>query len=329
MGNEQLTPAEFASLRLPDADANALVGEAGREYSIRDLHFAVGELFALSFAKLTGGESTVGVADMNQSSFGEYRLKARDAAVYRSRTIQPGGSVFLELPATVCGLVLEAMLHGSDERPAAARFAATEIENRLLQKAVAAFFDAFQEIWRSVVDFELGEVKAANELGELKCFRAEQSVTLLTYRLVSSDNSRGDFKLGLPGDWPLPLIEAALAARRERERRNAENENEKSTQSEIIVRLAETQLGSEELSKLAVGDIIPTDKFVGEPLEVLIDGELAFRANLEKVGDNKAVKLVERIEAAAANVASDKDKSDSDATASASPKSAADARSNP
>ena len=66
--------------------------------------------------------------------------------------------------------------------------------------------------------------------------------------------------------------------------------------SALVASLAETTMTRQELRKLAVGDIVTTDKDVGQPLTISINGAPAYRANLGRVDDQKAVQIVESMD---------------------------------
>jgi flagellar motor switch protein FliM len=55
-------------------------------------------------------------------------------------------------------------------------------------------------------------------------------------------------------------------------------------------------MSAKELAGLSVGDVITTDKDVGEPIDIVIDSVVKFRANLGKSGKKKAVQIIESIE---------------------------------
>ncbi|NIL97497.1 MAG: hypothetical protein GTO53_07730 [Planctomycetales bacterium] len=61
----------------------------------------------------------------------------------------------------------------------------------------------------------------------------------------------------------------------------------------MVAELAETEMKTDELRDLRVGDVLQTDQDIGQPLTVRLDGVPRFLANLGKVDDRKAIEIVE------------------------------------
>ena len=67
------------------------------------------------------------------------------------------------------------------------------------------------------------------------------------------------------------------------------------TRSAVVARLARTELAAEDLRSLAVGDVLLTDAAPGQSLEVLISGQLRFRAEAGALDGHKAVRLLSKL----------------------------------
>jgi flagellar motor switch protein FliM len=206
----------------------------------------------------------------------------------------------LETPAAATGLLLDGLL-GTDRRAArVARLPATETEQRLFGRVVAMFWEAFRTAWRPIAEFELVATCSTTDCRSLRCAQPDDEVNLLEFRVAVGQHATG-FRCCLPADWLARLLARRIADRRKTTEGNDEQQTADPAALEVIVSLADTSMSSSDLANLRVGDIIATGKDVGEPLDVSIDGAMAFRANLDKAGNKKAVRIVEKIPAADAN----------------------------
>jgi flagellar motor switch protein FliM len=69
-----------------------------------------------------------------------------------------------------------------------------------------------------------------------------------------------------------------------------------STTSEIVVRLGEVELTLDRVLGLAEGDLLHLPQAIDSPLTVLIEGREVFLAEAGRVNQNRAVKLVQKLE---------------------------------
>jgi hypothetical protein len=100
-----------------------------------------------------------------------------------------------------------------------------------------------------------------------------------------------------PEQWPVRAVQRAVAAYCPANSGIAFSGSSfdaaAAAQHEIVAELAETDMKTEELVDLRVGDVLQTGKDVGQPLTVRLDGVPRFRANLGKLSDRKAIEIVE------------------------------------
>lgn len=64
---------------------------------------------------------------------------------------------------------------------------------------------------------------------------------------------------------------------------------------ELVVELGRTQLTVRELSELTTDDIIPLDRLAGQPLDILVGGQLFGRGEVVVSDDRVALRVVELI----------------------------------
>jgi flagellar motor switch protein FliM len=229
--------------------------------------------------------------------FGEYLLRAPREGCFHWIKIEPTlGHALLEMPKPVTGLILDAMLGSLDGTHVVARLPVTEIERRLISKVATGLVACFEEAWRTVTPLSVSIERSQPDCRSVPVAPPDQDVCIIRYRVTVADK-HGEITLCLPGDWPAALVRHRVAQRRKQLPESSELDlaarEPESDQVEVVVRLAETKMTSDELAGLSVGDIITTEQDVGETLLGLVDGQPAFRANLGKSGDRKAVQIVE------------------------------------
>ncbi len=71
-----------------------------------------------------------------------------------------------------------------------------------------------------------------------------------------------------------------------------------SVKARVTVRVGSTQISVAELLKMEQGAVLPLDRLVDEPLDVLIDDQVVARGTLVAVGEHFGVRITESVIAA-------------------------------
>jgi flagellar motor switch protein FliM len=188
-------------------------------------------------------------------------------------------------PGTLYSIV-DCMLGGGREAQAKGQRPPTDIELRLVDRAVRPFLDALQSAWQATAALELaileGEVNAPPA-------GAPQGSTLHCARFtLEFAGARGEMSLGVSLKDLNSLLTSPNDCVVAKERQPVAGDHET---VELVACLAETDIEPDELASLAVGDIITTEQSAAGPIAVSHDGELIFHAHLGSRRGHKAIEI--------------------------------------
>lgn len=248
--------------------------------------------FSQAAVDLLGKETQARVLQISGCKYGVFlRDVCGPACCYALRASPDMGHLVIYLPTRLLGLLLARMLGVIRPEEVQITLPLGEIESSLVDKIVQHFGRAFRAAWHDFLPFELAIESAASDPESWQFYAEDLSVCVAEIELESA-GEKANMKWILPVDWRRRMV--AVAG--ERGWSAARATSPESGADELVARLAETNMSAQELAGLSAGDVITTDKDVGEPIDVVIDSVVKFRANLGKSGKKKAVQIVESIE---------------------------------
>ncbi len=297
MNPDQLTLAEIRSL-LDVREDDERGGPDDLTKSAVEIHQIATDRFAAALSELIGERVVAKVVGSKRMTCGEFLLGIAKPSYFHPAKAGPNlTDLVLETPAAAAGLLLDGLL-GTDRTAARiARLPATETEQRLFRRVTAMFWQSFHAAWSGIAQFDLTAEGSTNDCRSVRLAQPDDEVNLVEYCLSVGQHA-ARFRCCLPADWLARLLAHGIADQQGTSAGDAASQTA-GVALEVIVPLAETVMPSRELANLRVGDVIATGKDVGEPLDVAIDGTVAFRANLDKAGNKKAVRIVEKVPRAA------------------------------
>ncbi len=296
MDPNDLSPAEIASLM--GADDCPLIEQPGFRRSISDTYRELANKLGKALSNLLASDVSVARPTVAKLTYAELVLRASDArCLWRAETVPDLGPLFLDMNPALLGLMVDRML-GDRRRCGTEPFQlVTEIEQRLAAEACRQLGDAFCDLWSEIVPVKLVALQREVDLMRSRRMAAEDSLTLLRYPL-KLDLRTQSLSWIFPEPWPLRAVQQAVAPYCPVNTRFAwsgVSRDHPATEAEhdLVAELAETEMKTDELRDLRVGDVLQTDQDIGQPLTVRLDGVPRFLANLGKVDDRKAIEIVE------------------------------------
>jgi flagellar motor switch protein FliM len=248
--------------------------------------------FSQAAVDLLGKETQARILRISGCNYGIFlRDACGPACCYALRASPDMGHLVIYLPTRLLGLLLARMLGVIRPEEVQITLPLGEIESCLVDKIVQHFCQAFRAAWHDFLPFELAIESAATGPQSWQFYAEDLSVCIAEIELESG-GEKANMKWILPADWRRRM--AAVAGERNWSTTGATSPE--AAADELVARLAETKMSAKELAGLSVGDVITTDKDVGEPIDIVIDSVVKFRANLGKSGKKKAVQIIESIE---------------------------------
>jgi flagellar motor switch protein FliM len=205
--------------------------------------------------------------------------------LHRLEDAAGSGMWLLEIAPAVLYPIIDCLLGGGREGAAAAdQRPPTEIDLRLGARVARLVADALAQTWRPVLTLDAAVESVPRDARPLDKQRGESRVGWIEFEVDVA---------GASGAIHLLVPSAALAAlARQFERRSSVEAAPPTV--EILACVAETTIDQDDLARLAIGDLIATDRSASEPIAVLQDGALRFYARAGVLSGRKAVE-VERL----------------------------------
>jgi len=262
-------------------DSSVAVGSI--DHVLRDRLKQTASLFCKSASDLLGPDVNLTISSPATCRYAAFLQSAnKDAYFYAIRTSPDVGYLLMHWPTSLMGLLLKRMLGASESLESPVKVPLTDIEFRLMSKVVGHFIHAFHVAWKDIVPLQMEIEMASSSVQPCHIYPDGLTVCVLDTRFEAGGRA-ATMRWVLPADWS---------------RRMAAIKGGKGCPATdtMVVRLAETQMSATDLAGLEVGDIITTEKDVAEPIDVMVQGVVKARANLGKLGEKKAVHIVEKVE---------------------------------
>lgn len=270
----------------------------------QDVLAALNEIHTAFAGELACSLSTLARTAVDVKPLGPEQLTTRDflgrldmptcLSVLRVEPL-PGAWLFDIQPAVLYPL-LDCLLGGSCQAgPVTTRRSLTDVELRLVRRISDLLCHELRAAWRSVADLRIETQRIENNPRAAKVAAADEPAVMLRFG-IGVGPRRGLMRLCCPVG-SLEAIRGTLAVRRgdavvaPAVPENVEQiEREvRSSQTQVTVWLAESQITAQELLGLRVGDIITTQKSVQEPVVVAVGDVAKFQAQPGTVRGRKAV----------------------------------------
>jgi flagellar motor switch protein FliM len=248
--------------------------------------------------------SEVTLISVEQQAYVEYLYGLPDPAVLFTLSMHPlQGVAALEMNPSVAFPVIDRMLGGPGEALSNQR-AVTEIEQRILEGFLKVVTDDLREAWKPLVELDLQIVGRETRPQMLQIVAPNEAVLSVVFHVQIAE-ARGMMSLCLPALTLEPVIERLSQSLYSRTREvppaqtRALLDSLRQAAFPVAAEIRGTRALVEDLTRLAVGDVLRLEHRVGQPVTVSVGGVAKFTGDLAARDRRKAVRLREKIVAEA------------------------------
>lgn len=293
------TPSPLGKVALYDFKRPERVGK-DQMRAMQSLHEGFGRNFASKLSAMLRTLVEVHLVSVDQMTYSEFILALESPTCFNVLRPEPlEGNFLLDICPDILFPLIDRMLGGGKERSQIQQRAITEIERRLVTRITRMFMEELQTAWESLIKLtpsleriesnpQLAQVVPPNEVVVVLSFEA----TLLGYKGVMSlcipynSIERISNKLS-QNTWA-----AYGGGEATEESQSMVSHNLRAARVEVRVELARTSISTADLIGLGVGDVITTEKDVGSPLILMVEGAKKYRCTAGAFKGRKAVRVV-------------------------------------
>jgi flagellar motor switch protein FliM len=273
----------------------------GLLHALQNLHAAFARDFSTALSALVRNPIDVKLLGIDQTSLREFFVRLENPTclcVLQAASLPEPWIV--DIQPSVLYPMIDCMLGGADPVAVTTRRPPTEIELRLAGRIGELLCGELRRAWQGVADLPCTVLRIESNPRTMQAVSADDSATVVRFGL-SLGPRRGIMRLCLPGksmepirnrladdEDESPVAASALPENAERIGREVAH-----SQAEIEVWLAESQINTQELLGLRVGDIITTNQEINDPVVVAVGGIPKFHAKPGAVKGSKSIVITE------------------------------------
>ncbi|MCP4572097.1 MAG: hypothetical protein GY838_07055 [bacterium] len=267
---------------------------------------AVGEAFAkmatIDFTSLMRSTTKVEFTGLRQNSFGDFQGAMPKPTCAALVTLEPlKGMSLIHLDLSLCYIFMQKLLGGALSDAAPER-EFTEIERGINAGLVERFAEILRKATSKWTELKPAFVKLENNPGYLSGIAEGESLIILGFRVqVGPADGRVEMAIPLSAFGPVrevfdpqETIELRTAYELKDDRRRILNMVQ-GTDGEVVVELGSYGSNLEEILNLTEGDVLRLPQAVETPLKVKVAGRDAWLGEAGRVGQNRAVKLIQQL----------------------------------
>ncbi len=267
---------------------------------------SVAESFAktgtVEFTNLMRMTTSVEFQGLSQTTFAEYIAELPNPTCCSMVTLAPlKGYSLVHIDLGLCFVFLKKLMGGTPDMEDSVR-EFTEIERAINAGLVGRFTDIFRKATAKFIPMEPGFVNLENNPNYLSGIAGGEAMVILQFR-VKVDTVEGPVALGLPLPAFSPVRDVFDPAQDIELRSGNELKEDRvkvldliqGTSTEITAELGSFDTNLEEILKLKMGDLLHLPQGVASPLIVKIEGENAWLGEAGRIGQNRAIKLLNQL----------------------------------
>ncbi|MFO7653891.1 MAG: FliM/FliN family flagellar motor switch protein [Candidatus Krumholzibacteriia bacterium] len=272
------------------------------EQNLRSVAENFAKIGSISFTNLLRTSVALEFRGVRLCSVGDYLEELPHPSCTATATLAPlKGHALIHLDLGVCFVILQRVMGGKTEPQERLR-EFTEIERGIFARFSARILERFQEACARLVTIEPRFVSLENNPSYITGVPAGETMAVLRF-LLRLDTVEGPLEIGipLPGFEPVRDIfdpEQGLEMRSPGEMRQDRSRIlglVQGTSSEVVVKLGQLELTLERLLDLKEGEVLDLPQSVNAPLVVEVEGRDMYLGEAGRVGQSRAVKLIERL----------------------------------
>ncbi len=241
--------------------------------------------------------------ELQLRSYAEYREALPRPTCLAAMTLRPlAGTTLLHMDLGLCFVILKKLMGGRPDGEERLR-PFTEIERGIFGHFSGRLADLLRTAASKLVDLQPEPVALENNPDYVSGVPAGETLVCMRFRVrLEAVEGILEFAFPLSAFSPVrdvfdPEESVELRSRDEMSRdRHQILDLIQSTTSELVVRLGDLELPLDRVLSLQEGDLLHLPQSVDSPLTVMIEGREVFLAEAGRVNQNRAVKLIQKLE---------------------------------
>ncbi|MGL4943506.1 MAG: flagellar motor switch protein FliM [Thermoguttaceae bacterium] len=249
--------------------------------ALQTLHEGFGRKFAAALSVILRSIVEVKLTGVDQLTYSEFIFSLDNPTCFNLLRAEPlEGNLILDINLSILFPMLDRLLGGGREKMAPLRRQLTGIETRLVSRITQLFLNEMKVAWENVADLELSVVQTESNPQLIQIVPPNEVVVVICFEVAMAE-TRGIINLCIPYN-AFERVSAKFSSNNWMSYGNRKQATPQSIKKlgksirnmkvEMKVKLAQTKMAVHELINLRVGDVICTEKNVGTPLLVSIEG---------------------------------------------------------
>jgi flagellar motor switch protein FliM len=267
--------------------------------ALQSLHEGFGRNFGAALSALLRTIVEVKLTSVDQLTYSEFVFSLENPTCFNLLRAEPlEGNLILDINPSILYPIIDRLLGGGKESAPPARRPLTEIELRLVGRITSLFLGEMRHAWENIIELKLSVDRVESNPQLVQIVPPNEVVVLISFELTLGD-VRGMMNLCIPFN-SIERISGKLSSDSWFSYGKTESTEESmrgiaqrlhGSLVEMAVQLAHTQISTNDLVGLRVGDIITTEKDIRTPLSVRVEGIEKFAASLGALKGRKAIRI--------------------------------------
>lgn len=267
--------------------------------AMQSLHEGLARNFGAAVSGMLRTMIEVKLLSVDQLTYSEFIFSLDNPSCFNVLLPKPlEGHWILDIAPALSYAIIDRMLGGEPNPNDAIRRPMTEIENRLIGRVVQQFLKQMKAAWENIVEME-PQVDSVESNPQLVQIVPPNEVVILIGFEVLLGKNRGMMNLCIPFNT-IESYNAKLSrngwvgygkGKPTAETRDRITARVDAAPVSVVVTLARSKIRTRDLLELSVGDVITTEKEVGQPLELAIQDVPKFHTRPGAFKGKKAVQI--------------------------------------
>jgi flagellar motor switch protein FliM len=273
------------------------------EQNLRNIAEQFARNATVNLTSLLRSNVVVDFQDIQLRSFNEMRETMARPTCLAATTMRPlNGQQLLQMELNLSFVILKKLMGGRPDSDESVR-AFTEIERGIFGHFAGRLLDILRGATARLLDIQPELVTLENNPDYLTGIPAGETMAELRFR-VRLEAVEGSLQLAFPLSAFTPVRDVIDPEEQVEVRspdevhqdRNQILDMIQATSSELVVQMGEISMPLDRVLALEVGDLMHLPQSVDAPLTVLIEGREVFLGEAGRINQNRAVKLVRKVE---------------------------------
>lgn len=240
---------------------------------------------------------SLNLSAVDQISYRQFLDRMPPCSSMASTGIQPfGGNAVFEIDSPLTFSMLEILLGGPGKATEALGRELTEIEQMLMDGLFRVIAHDLSEAWKHIGRIEFEMISVGAEAQFVQAMSPAEAVLAARIEMRLGE-STGSLNIALPS-----AVVNTVSQKFEQERSTRKSDTPPDEQAHVLelvrdarleleVRLPAQRIRAQELLSLEKGDVLALDLPVDAPVNLLLNGQVQFSANIVSSGRKRAVQL--------------------------------------